>query len=328
MSKPQNYRELEKSIHTDLEDRLTYSKYLHLADVLGAQHRLSDEHDEMLFIVIHQVYELWFKQLLHELDYCVALLGGDDGHRALHTLKRVLTILKVQVSQLDILETMTPLEFLSFRERLEAASGFQSHQFRQLEFMLGAKRPGVVERFPEGGEGRRALERRLRARRVFGLASRLASFAAGTRAASLSLGLVVAVARGRGVLAARRRPRDGELLHVQVAHRLELQAVLPLAQLEQGHLQRRRPGEGEIPGVPRRLVLVDGVQARRRVLQALPAAEKVGGDHRGGCAGRRQGHRGRIQGFDAGIDADFGGAVGGRNDLGWFRQGILVRLQF
>ena len=103
----------------------------------------------MLFIVIHQVYELWFKELLHEFDRVARLLTGDEPHRAQHTLKRILTILKVMVAQLDILETMTPLEFLSFRARLEAASGFQSDQFRQIEFVLGAKSEGALARFPE-----------------------------------------------------------------------------------------------------------------------------------------------------------------------------------
>src|SRR5678815_3325564 len=106
------------------------------------------EHDELLFIVIHQVYELWFKELLHELDRVRNLLTADDTHRTQHTLKRILTILKVLVAQLDILETMTPLEFMSFRVRLEAASGFQSDQFRQLEFVLGNKSQAAIERFP------------------------------------------------------------------------------------------------------------------------------------------------------------------------------------
>ena len=94
----------------------------------------------MLFIVIHQVYELWFKEVLHEIDYVCRLMEEGDRARVLHTLKRVLTILKVLVAQLDILETMTPLEFLSFRARLEAASGFQSYQFRELEYVLGQER--------------------------------------------------------------------------------------------------------------------------------------------------------------------------------------------
>ena len=126
---------------SDTNPVVTYESYLHVDTLLSLQIPRSDppEHDEMLFIVIHQVYELWFKELLHELDRVVRLLRQDEPHRVQHTLKRVLTILKVLVAQLDILETMTPLEFLSFRARLEAASGFQSDQFRQIEFVLGAK---------------------------------------------------------------------------------------------------------------------------------------------------------------------------------------------
>ena len=141
---------------------VTYANYLRLDELLSQQQPRSEgpEHDEMLFIVIHQVYELWFKQLLHELDRVKALLAGDESHRAQHTLKRILTILKVMVAQLDILETMTPLEFLSFRERLEAASGFQSDQFRQIEFVLGVKSDQAIQRFPEGSRARAALERR------------------------------------------------------------------------------------------------------------------------------------------------------------------------
>jgi tryptophan 2,3-dioxygenase len=143
---------------------LTYESYLALDQLLSLQRPRSDgpEHDETLFIVIHQVYELWFKELLHEIDRVVRLFGSDDPHRAQHTLKRILTILKVLVGQLDILETMTPLEFLSFRARLEAASGFQSNQFRQLEFALGAKNIAALARFREGSPGRIALERRYR----------------------------------------------------------------------------------------------------------------------------------------------------------------------
>lgn len=141
----------------------TYGEYLKLDDLLGLQQPLSKgpEHDEMLFIVIHQVYELWFKEILHELDYLGGLLLRNDGPRARHTLKRILTVLKVMVAQLDILETMTPLEFLSFRDRLESGSGFQSHQFRELEFALGWKEPKALERYPAGSEGRRRLEKRL-----------------------------------------------------------------------------------------------------------------------------------------------------------------------
>jgi len=143
---------------------VTYGSYLKVDELLSLQQPRSTgpEHDEMLFIVIHQVYELWFKELLHEFDRVMRLLEEDESHRAQHTLKRILTILKVLVAQLDILETMTPLEFLTFRQRLDAASGFQSDQFRQIEFLLGVKSAGAIERFPEGSRARTALERRYR----------------------------------------------------------------------------------------------------------------------------------------------------------------------
>ena len=144
---------------------LTYNAYLKIDALLELQQPRSEgpEHDELLFIVIHQVYELWFKQLLHELDRVRQLLTAGVPHRAQHTLKRILTILKVLVAQLDILETMTPLEFLSFRDRLESGSGFQSHQFRELEFALGWKDARALERYPTEGEIRTRLERRLAA---------------------------------------------------------------------------------------------------------------------------------------------------------------------
>src|SRR5688500_17405197 len=141
---------------------VTYGSYLAVDELLALQRPRSEgpEHDEMLFIVIHQVYELWFKQVLHEVDHAIDLLEAREVHRALHTLKRILTILKVLVAQLDILETMTPLEFQSFRARLEAASGFQSDQFRQLEFVLGNKSQTAIDRFGAETRARRALEHR------------------------------------------------------------------------------------------------------------------------------------------------------------------------
>ena len=144
-----------------MSEAVTYARYLKIDELLGLQDPRDDvEHDEMLFIVIHQVYELWFKVVLHELDHCAELLADGDTPRARHTLKRVLTILKVLVSQLDVLETMTPTQFLTFRERLESASGFQSDQFRALEFSLGRKARASVERFPEGSRARASLEER------------------------------------------------------------------------------------------------------------------------------------------------------------------------
>jgi tryptophan 2,3-dioxygenase len=131
---------------------LTYTSYLALDDVLGAQHPRSDEHDELLFIVIHQVYELWFKQLLHELAALQRRLEAGDGSHALHTLRRVRAILKTVVAQIDVLETMTPRQFSGFRDRLASASGFQSAQFRELEAVLGRRDPAVLRPYPPDGE--------------------------------------------------------------------------------------------------------------------------------------------------------------------------------
>jgi tryptophan 2,3-dioxygenase len=146
---------------------LTYSTYLALDEVLGAQRPQSDEHDEMLFIVIHQVYELWFKQLLHELRHLQGRLAAGDTPHVLHTLKRVLTILKVAVAQIDVLETMTPRQFLGFRSRLEAASGFQSVQFRELEAVLGRRDRQAFEHYPEGSPARERITRAMRRPSLF-----------------------------------------------------------------------------------------------------------------------------------------------------------------
>ena len=138
-----------------------YQTYLKLGELLSLQQPLSRAHDETLFIVVHQVYELWFKCMLHELEHSGDLLSEDQPDRAASTLKRALRIVKVLVSQLDIIETMTPLEFGAFRERLGASSGFQSVQFREIEFILGYKRPSVLQLFPEGSPERQRLEARI-----------------------------------------------------------------------------------------------------------------------------------------------------------------------
>jgi tryptophan 2,3-dioxygenase len=134
---------------------LTYAQYLALDGLLDLQVPRSDpaEHDETLFIIIHQTYELWFKQMLHELDRAGTLLRAADIWAALHTLRRVRTILKTLVGQVDIIETMTPQSFESFRTRLDTASGFQSMQFRELEFRLGIKREAVLKYMPDGMYG-------------------------------------------------------------------------------------------------------------------------------------------------------------------------------
>lgn len=142
---------------------LTYGSYLKVDELLGLQEPKSagPEHDEMLFIVIHQVYELWFKQVLHEADFLCASLRQGETWRALHTLGRIRTIFKTLVAQVDILETMTPTEFLSFRGYLESSSGFQSWQFRELEFLLGHKRPVMLKYYDEAPQALPQLERRL-----------------------------------------------------------------------------------------------------------------------------------------------------------------------
>ncbi|MCA9286746.1 MAG: hypothetical protein KDA22_16095 [Phycisphaerales bacterium] len=144
---------------------LTYGSYLKIPELLSLQRPLSDgpEHDETLFIVIHQVYELWFKQMLHETGMLQRSLEGDDLVTAASTLKRMLTILKTMVAQIDVLETMSPMSFMSFRTRLESSSGFQSAQFREFEFVLGHKRRGVLSHYPPGSDEHAALERRLAA---------------------------------------------------------------------------------------------------------------------------------------------------------------------
>src|SRR3954465_3421319 len=127
---------------------LTYGSYLRLSQLLDSQHLESDPpaHDELLFITIHQVYELWFKQLLHEATAARDAMSGGRLWWAQHLLQRVHVIERVLVHQIDVLETMTPQDFLEFRQRLAPASGFQSVQFRELEFLSGAKDPGYVER--------------------------------------------------------------------------------------------------------------------------------------------------------------------------------------
>lgn len=144
--------------------RLTYGSYLRLAQLLDQQVLESDPpaHDELLFITIHQVYELWFKQLLHELETARDAMAAGTLWWARHLLGRVAVIEGVLVHQIDVLETMTPQDFLEFRHRLAPASGFQSAQFRELEFLSGHKDAGFLSRFRGLSDDERArLERRL-----------------------------------------------------------------------------------------------------------------------------------------------------------------------
>jgi tryptophan 2,3-dioxygenase len=148
---------------------LNYPEYLKLGELLDLQQPRSTpaEHDEMLFIIIHQTYELWFKLLLHELEKVKRDFSANNLYGAISTFQRARTIMKTLVGQLDILETMTPMSFTSFRDRLETSSGFQSYQFRELEFPLGFKRDVVLSKFfkPED-PGYQNIVRRFNARSV------------------------------------------------------------------------------------------------------------------------------------------------------------------
>ena len=142
---------------------VTYASYLQINELLDLQKELSQgpEHDELLFIIIHQVYELWFKQMLHEVDFLQEKLKAGETPTALHTMKRMRTILKTMVSQIDILETMTPMSFESFRDRLSTSSGFQSSQFREFECTLGKRNQQMLEPHPKGSKARNRIEARM-----------------------------------------------------------------------------------------------------------------------------------------------------------------------
>jgi tryptophan 2,3-dioxygenase len=141
--------------------RLSYGSYLKIPELLKLQNELSDEHDELLFIVAHQVYELWFKVVLFELEAARDRIDSDDVFFARHYLERVHVIEKLLVEQIEVLETMSPQDFLAFRSQLAPASGFQSVQFREIEFLSGLKEPKYLARLEAtAGEAAR-LRRRL-----------------------------------------------------------------------------------------------------------------------------------------------------------------------
>jgi len=149
MTETPNRRELEPGIQTDLTDRLDYQGYLGLDRVLDAQHPLSDppHHDEMLFIVQHQTAELWFKLIIHELKAAIANLDADDPDPCLKILARVKMIQQQLFDQWAVLETLTPSEYMQFRDVLGSASGFQSFQYRCVEFLLGNKNRAMIRLF-------------------------------------------------------------------------------------------------------------------------------------------------------------------------------------
>ncbi len=140
---------------------LSYGSYLKVPELLSLQERLSEEHDELLFIVAHQVYELWFKVVLFELEAARDEIAAGDVFFARHHLNRVNVIERLLVEQIDVLETMSPQDFVAFRSKLAPASGFQSVQFREIEFLSGLKEPKYVARLEATPEEMGRLRKRL-----------------------------------------------------------------------------------------------------------------------------------------------------------------------
>ncbi|MEN3332019.1 MAG: tryptophan 2,3-dioxygenase [Blastocatellia bacterium] len=145
------------------EPRLTYGGYLKVHELIGLQQLRSDplQHDETLFIIIHQVYELWFKQLLHELDTIIERLNNNETLTAHRLLRRCIEIERLLINQVSVLETMTPTDFLAFRDHLRPASGFQSFQFREIEYVSGLKDERFLKGYEQGSEARQRLVARL-----------------------------------------------------------------------------------------------------------------------------------------------------------------------
>ncbi len=141
---------------------LSYNKYLKVRELIDLQETLSDpaSHDELLFIIIHQTYELWFKQILHELDATIGWMDEGRTFRANHALRGVVSIERILVTQIHVLESMAPIGFLEFRDKLNPASGFQSMQFRELEFSSGAKDEKILESFKEDEFAYKRLRKR------------------------------------------------------------------------------------------------------------------------------------------------------------------------
>ena len=142
---------------TEAPDGMTYADYLKLDQLLSAQQPLSDLHDEMLFIVIHQTKELWMKEMLYELRLAVSLVEADRFAEAYKAMARISRIQAVMTLSWDVLSTLTPVDYLKFRDVLGTSSGFQSEQFREIEFRLGLKEPNFLEQYETGSPARAAL---------------------------------------------------------------------------------------------------------------------------------------------------------------------------
>ncbi|GKV70442.1 tryptophan 2,3-dioxygenase [Sporosarcina sp. NCCP-2716] len=147
-----------EAIHTDFKKDMTYGEYLNLDKILSAQERLSGHHDEMLFIIIHQVSELWMKLTLHELNEAISAIDTGEMQSAFKKLARVTKIQSQIIQAWDVLSTMTPAEYLEFRDSLGKASGFQSYQYRLIEFALGYKSPHILKIYEKDPEVHAMLE--------------------------------------------------------------------------------------------------------------------------------------------------------------------------
>ncbi|SFD38790.1 tryptophan 2,3-dioxygenase [Fictibacillus sp. FJAT-27399] len=147
-----NATSTETNIHTDFKNNMTYGEYLQLDKILSAQRRLSGHHDEVLFIVIHQVSELWMKLILHEMHSAIESITNDDLSSAFKKLARVSKTQSQIIQAWDVLSTMTPSEYMEFRDSLGQASGFQSYQYRMIEFALGYKTPHVLKIYEKDPE--------------------------------------------------------------------------------------------------------------------------------------------------------------------------------
>jgi tryptophan 2,3-dioxygenase len=155
--------ESEKNIHTDFTNNMTYGEYLQLDQILSSQKRLSNHHDEMLFIVIHQVSELWMKLILHELNAAIESIEQEDLPTSFKRLARVSKIQSQIIQSWDVLSTLTPSEYMEFRDALGQASGFQSYQYRMIEFALGYKTDHVLHIYKKDPALHQLLEKAYRA---------------------------------------------------------------------------------------------------------------------------------------------------------------------
>lgn len=160
----------EKGIHTDFRESMTYGEYLHLDKVLSSQERLSGHHDEMLFIIIHQVNELWMKLILHELETAIESIQQDELPEAFKMLARVSKVQTQIIQAWDVLATLTPAEYMEFRDSLGKASGFQSYQNRLIEFALGYRQPQIIKIYEKDSELSERLAKAYKAPGIYDVA--------------------------------------------------------------------------------------------------------------------------------------------------------------